>query len=253
MYDKSWDEGSTDPNITEGCMDEVGDSYTYFAWAFDQIGVENSRILDPPGLLEATWESIGQQLDFSALPGSGNESIWYPAQLVAALTAAQDGSFPYMEDAFVDRADGHQKFMAVWDSDLQLDEDSLDTSLFEKPKPSGRTHRLLGNGESLMLFRLRQGVDRFLLGPTSNPVGIEEIEAAIPVMMDATTLAPGTSSHGAEGSNVLFMDGHVEFIRLNQEGVLGRTLTTGIIGRPVNAGVARILQTIQSHDFRSAK
>jgi prepilin-type processing-associated H-X9-DG protein len=248
MYDNSWDEGSTDPNITDGCMDEVGDSYVYFPWVFDQIGFDSPRTPDPPGFLEASWNSTGQEFDFSALPRGEEDSIWYPTQLVAALTFMQKRSFPLLDDAFLDRDDGHAKFMEVWDDDTWFNETIIDPAAWNKLID-------FGNGYSNTVFRLRAGIERFIIGDISNPSAVmDQIAAAIPVMMDAPTITPQDSNHAPlVGTNVLFLDGHVEFVKSNEPNVLERPLVGHPIGRPVNAGVARIVQTIQAHDFQMGR
>jgi prepilin-type N-terminal cleavage/methylation domain-containing protein/prepilin-type processing-associated H-X9-DG protein len=248
IYDNSWDDGSTDPEITDGCMDELGDSYVYFPWVFDQIGFDTPRTPDPPGFMETSWKSIRQDFDFSALPRGENDSIWYPTQLVAALTAIQNKAFPFLDDAFVDRDNGHAKFMEAWDDDTSFSETNIDPAAWSKFID-------FGNGNSNTVFRLRAGIERFLIGDISNPSTVmDRIAAAVPVMMDKPTLASKDANHARSvGSNVLFLDGHVEFVEPNEPSVLEKHIVGHPIGRPVNAGVARVIQTIQQHKFQTER
>jgi prepilin-type processing-associated H-X9-DG protein len=55
---------------------------------------------------------------------------------------------------------------------------------------------------------LAEGVERFFITDINNPAGAAQAQASIPVMWDAT--GDGVPNH-AKGSNVLFLDGHVEF------------------------------------------
>lgn len=71
-----------------------------------------------------------------------------------------------------------------------------------------------GNGGSNCVMRLRDGVARFLITDINNPGASSSAESEIFVYYDS--LAVGIVedfNHAPGGSNVLYMDGHVEFIR----------------------------------------
>ncbi len=71
--------------------------------------------------------------------------------------------------------------------------------------------------------RLREGVERFYITDINNPVGGAQIQAILPVMWDNWDGAADASDDAAAlgfhhipgGCNVLYMDGHVEFVRHN--------------------------------------
>jgi prepilin-type N-terminal cleavage/methylation domain-containing protein/prepilin-type processing-associated H-X9-DG protein len=78
--------------------------------------------------------------------------------------------------------------------------------------------------------RLREGVERFFITDINNPASGSTGQSTIPAMWDAwgyTTYAIGggpnnnrgetRTNHLPGGSNVLFMDGHVEFVRYRSE------------------------------------
>ncbi len=79
----------------------------------------------------------------------------------------------------------------------------------------------LSGGASLP--RLREGVERFLLTDINNPAAGAKSQSQIPVMWDniqALGLYGGGVSmynHVPGGSNVLYMDGHVRFVRYPEE------------------------------------
>jgi prepilin-type N-terminal cleavage/methylation domain-containing protein/prepilin-type processing-associated H-X9-DG protein len=70
-------------------------------------------------------------------------------------------------------------------------------------------------------YRLREGIERFLITDINNPAGSAMAQSEVSVMWDQlTSWAGGGGSGGAVnfnhtpgGCNVLFMDGHVSFIR----------------------------------------
>jgi prepilin-type N-terminal cleavage/methylation domain-containing protein/prepilin-type processing-associated H-X9-DG protein len=70
-----------------------------------------------------------------------------------------------------------------------------------------------GNGGGDTIYRLREGIERFLITDINNPAGSSRAQSEIFVMQDAVCVKPSDFSHVPGGANVLFMDGHVEFIK----------------------------------------
>jgi len=64
-----------------------------------------------------------------------------------------------------------------------------------------------GNVGGNTIFRLREGNERFLITDVSDPAASARLQSSIPIMWDR----PG--HHVPGGGNVLYMDGHVEFVR----------------------------------------
>jgi len=92
---------------------------------------------------------------------------------------------------------------------------------------SNSTFYIQGNSGGDTVFRLREGIERFLVSDINNPAATAMGQSTIPVMMDnitspSATLAGGGFSfmtnmrvgfnHQPGGCNVLYMDGHVEFV-----------------------------------------
>lgn len=61
--------------------------------------------------------------------------------------------------------------------------------------------------ETRKIHRLREGVERFLITDINDPGQSAVMQSTIPVLIER----PGT--HEPDGGNVLFMDGHVEYIK----------------------------------------
>ena len=70
-----------------------------------------------------------------------------------------------------------------------------------------------GFGEQATLFRLREGIERFFVTDIFNPAATAQAQSELPVLMDLTSTDVTEYNHIPGGSNVLFMDGHVQFIR----------------------------------------
>ena len=66
-----------------------------------------------------------------------------------------------------------------------------------------------GNGGGDTLFRLREGIERFLVSDINNPAASAMAQSEVPVMWDHLTPQIVGSCHVPAGMNVLYMDGHV--------------------------------------------
>jgi prepilin-type N-terminal cleavage/methylation domain-containing protein/prepilin-type processing-associated H-X9-DG protein len=81
---------------------------------------------------------------------------------------------------------------------------------------------ITGSGGSLTngtIFKTREGIERFLITDINNPAASALSQSAVPLMADMISgyqIWEGSQArfnHLPGGSNVLYMDGHVEFIR----------------------------------------
>ena len=71
----------------------------------------------------------------------------------------------------------------------------------------------LGNGNSGTVYRLREGIERFLITDINNPAASARAQSEIFIMFDTVATDVASFNHIPGGSNVLYMDGHVDFIR----------------------------------------
>lgn len=77
------------------------------------------------------------------------------------------------------------------------------------------------------IHRLREGIERFYITDINNPAGSALAQSQIVTMHDGISDEPTHFNHIPSGSNVLFMDGHVEFLKY----------AAGLSGKfPVNEG-----------------
>jgi prepilin-type N-terminal cleavage/methylation domain-containing protein/prepilin-type processing-associated H-X9-DG protein len=64
------------------------------------------------------------------------------------------------------------------------------------------------------IYRLREGIERFLITDINNPAASAEAQSEIPLMFDSISgLFVGDFSHVPGGANVVYLDGHVEFLK----------------------------------------
>jgi prepilin-type processing-associated H-X9-DG protein len=69
----------------------------------------------------------------------------------------------------------------------------------------------VGGGDTL--FRLRQGIERFLITDINNPAASATATSEVPLMWDHVSAKADAFAHVPGGGNVLYLDGHVTFIR----------------------------------------
>jgi prepilin-type processing-associated H-X9-DG protein len=71
-----------------------------------------------------------------------------------------------------------------------------------------------GNGGGSTVYRVREGIERFMITDINNPAASALSQSEIGVMYD---IASGNQvarfNHVPGGANVLYMDGHVEFLK----------------------------------------
>lgn len=67
----------------------------------------------------------------------------------------------------------------------------------------------VGGGDTI--YRLREGIERFMITDVNNPAAVKTAQSAVPVMWDHLTPQIAGSCHVPAGMNVLYLDGHVRW------------------------------------------
>lgn len=77
---------------------------------------------------------------------------------------------------------------------------------FDEPTPGVPTRHL---------YRLREGIERFLITDINNPAATDLAQSTLPIMWDRVAVNTDRDgfNHLPGGANVLYLDGHVAFIR----------------------------------------
>jgi prepilin-type processing-associated H-X9-DG protein len=70
-----------------------------------------------------------------------------------------------------------------------------------------------GNGGGNTVYRLREGVERFMITDINNPAASAMAQSSIFIMWDHVSTSTAGFNHIPGGGNVLYMDGHVSFIK----------------------------------------
>ncbi len=92
-----------------------------------------------------------------------------------------------------------------------------------------RVGQPLGNGGGENVNRLREGVERFMITDINNPAGSALAQSSLWVMADLVSTEVSLMNHVPGGANVLYMDGHVEFLRYDTLGDAPANAATAIL------------------------
>jgi len=104
-------------------------------------------------------------------------------------------------------------FLAQFQNCTQVGDEAMDEDAF-----IGAPY---GNAGGDTMYRLREGIERFLITDINNPAASAQGQSELTVMFDTINTVPSGKSNGGYqsynhvpgGSNVLYMDGHVKYSR----------------------------------------
>lgn len=92
----------------------------------------------------------------------------------------------------------------------------------------------LGNAGGDVVHRLREGIERFLITDVNNPASSAKGQSEVWIYTDRLSSDISQYNHVPGGANVLYMDGHVSFIRYPEKA-------------PVVSGVAEVFGQLNIH------
>ncbi|NIA15147.1 MAG: DUF1559 domain-containing protein [Nitrospiraceae bacterium] len=126
---------------------------------------------------------------------------------------AQQGDTSYIYLGFAIR---DNSWLQGWDPNMNMMDllSELIVIFYEPDKDHTLSHPVLG---PLELRRLREGIERFFITDINNPAASATAQSELAVMWDVTSTSVSDFNHIPGGSNVLFMDGHVQFLRYPSE------------------------------------
>ena len=152
-----------------------------FNWLHDP-----NEAVDPCLLFGTSYIYTGWAIpdrDFLIQESMANDTLQVPGLTISAQFLGGPG-----DDAFV----GHVTDPERHDSDFSFDHE---------------------DGSSHNVYRLREGIERFYITDINNPAASAMAQSEVFIMFEYVSQNPVDFNHVPGGANVLYMDGHVQFIR----------------------------------------
>ena len=175
------------------------------------------RLMEKPWLIDESYGYLGWVFDRVEDIDEYNAPLNEAAPLISAAAVYLDNPDAIDPNAIVpiQLAQGAE---AIFVPIILFPEDNRETADkdIEVTAPNG-------NAGGTTIYRLREGIERFLITDINNPAASAKSQSEICIMFDmiATGNAIAYFNHVPGGSNTLFLDGHVEFIKYPSAGVRG--------------------------------
>ena len=178
------------------CASAVDNSYGYAGWVFDQLNyVQPGEPLDALVSVMTTFASS----NVNNLPA--DLSAGGIPQLVGGLQALLLNKG--LASAFLQK--NGPAIASIIDGDIDL-------------KGTTYENRNLGNGGGTTIYRLREGIERFLITDINNAGNANVAQSSLVIMFDIFATNTKAFNHIPGGANILYMDGHVEFQKYVPQG-----------------------------------
>ena len=190
---------------------KIDSSYVYLGWAFDKMGPQAPLGQATGTAPISSFPNLGTLLlALKAEVPKGTVPV--PYQIGAALDALGAANTKNLATIASDPNGAGLMAQALFDSDIN-GVNSLGSAW-----PAPRTEDMIyGNGDSNTVYRLREGIERFMITDTNNPGASAKAQSKLWIMMDKFTATSNSESpsfnHVPAGSNVLYLDGHVEMVK----------------------------------------
>ena len=185
-----------------------GDAGDPFQTEKDSNWVYDSSSVPPVTSAEAHYGKI----DMNKLDGIRSSN--YLGGTPPVLEGHSDLSYIYLGWIIPDNAwiDPPTDILNTYVYTLAMDEASVDEDLsFTKTADSSDGSILAGT--ELTALRFREGAERFMITDINNPAAGSMAQSEICVMWDVMMINAKAFNHLPGGANILYMDGHVEFMK----------------------------------------
>ena len=168
-----------DGDQTENAWSKTALSYRYFGYLYDRCDDRPEYLTDP-----SPYEIFLQLV---------NPDLFFPEGILAPAQYLMHGTILFARHDMLMMDENRRGVYPP------LDEDT--------PEMNG-----LGTGGGDSMLRLREGIERFVITDVNNPAPASRAQSEIFLMFDSANQSPDAFNHLPGGGNVLYLDGHVEFM-----------------------------------------
>jgi len=164
----------------------LGRSYVYFGFVYDRID-NLPEYQEPAATFIPIAQAMGIDVEFPPGQDVPSQFVWH---WITLLTS------PQLIYHYQNAGDFVYGGMETLDNDT-----------------SGGFITGHGNGGGDTVYRLREGIERFTISDINNPAAGVRAQSEIWIMLDKLSAIAEDFNHVPGGSNVLYLDGHVAFMR----------------------------------------
>jgi prepilin-type N-terminal cleavage/methylation domain-containing protein/prepilin-type processing-associated H-X9-DG protein len=201
--DGTWCLGYADTNGGR-CGRAIDNSYAYWGWMLDRL--DYCPTCNPPTVAPlSSFQLLTLLSTVLTLPAGINKDTPVPVQLERAIESLVTDSNGNISLDYGSYYNGTiHGFFPGADQDVDLSK--------RTPGPG------YGTGGGNIVYRLKEGAERFLITDINNAGSSNASQSSIFVMMDDVATVSSMFNHVPGGCNVLYMDGHVEFQKYEEHG-----------------------------------
>lgn len=159
----------------------------------------------------ARWDEGDTPSPFwRAYDGYTNNGIVEPCEV---------GDYPYTYFGWVISPDMTSSIAGLdaLNENIMAETDGLAARILAEPRVALDDFKVVvpgsGNSGSDTIYRLREGIERFLITDINNPAASARAQSDVAIAWDIVCDDPSHFNHIPGGGNVLYMDGHVAFMR----------------------------------------
>jgi prepilin-type N-terminal cleavage/methylation domain-containing protein/prepilin-type processing-associated H-X9-DG protein len=167
----------------------ASDSYIYLGYALDKLDIDSGWAIP---LSEANLQGVFGGLGLST--GQTGETSAQIAGWIIQLGANFAGGN-----------------LSAGDQDVQIS--TALAGAMSAAATRGNTNSTIGNGGGNSIYRLREGIERFLITDINNPAQSAKAQSDTYIMLDTVSTVIEDYNHLPGGANILYLDGHVDFMR----------------------------------------
>ena len=179
-----------------GCLQVLNQSYNYIGYMVDKYD-------DPPGYLQgAMGDRNGDRKDLLA------DMMDYHAAVTTSIIGPMQ-NMQLFETI-------NQCLLANLVAPYEGLQDCTDVDYDVTEVADLHSDPAQGSGGGSTIFRLREGIERFLITDINNPGASAVAQTEVWIYWDHVSTIPSGFAHVPGGSNVLYLDGHVVFLKWGQ-------------------------------------